>query len=308
MVSLAIPQTALQSWLRPERIGQVTTLVNVLLVIWLAWLLAKISWMFMPEPEQAGEPVLPVVSTSVKQQQLKQQQTRFDERQIANWHVFGVASEEKPIKKAAVDAPETRLKLTLRGVFASNENRAARAIVGDPKGKEQGYAVGDPLPGGAKLSEVYPDRIILERNGRFETLRLPKKNAIAGPNTANQPSARRTGEVSDSSNKAAAFQKYRSEIKQNPSAFMNYVRATPARQDGKFVGFRLQAGRQRGALKELGLKPGDIVTAINGVQIDSPAKGMKAMQALGEGDTVNVTLLRGGQETSMSLTLPSAGK
>jgi general secretion pathway protein C len=74
------------------------------------------------------------------------------------------------------------------------------------------------------------------------------------------------------------------------------------------VGFRLQAGPQRGALKELGLQPGDVVTAINGVQIDSPAKGMKAMQALGEGDSVNVTLLRGGQETSLSLTLPSTKK
>jgi len=40
------------------------------------------------------------------------------------------------------------------------------------------------------------------------------------------------------------------------------------------------------------------------VQIDSPSSGMKAMRALGEGDSVNVTLLRGGQETSLSLSLP----
>ena len=173
----------------------------------------------------------------------------------------------------------------------------------DPKGKENHYAVGDPLPGGAKLSEIYPDRIILERNGRYETLRLPKeqmKSRSAGRRTAS-----RVG--NSSANKAAAFTKYRSEVKQNPSAFMNYVRATPARKDGKFIGFRLQPGKKRSALKELGLKPGDIVTASNGVQIDSPAKGMKAMQALGEGETVNVTLLRSGQETSMQLNLP-AGK
>jgi general secretion pathway protein C len=89
---------------------------------------------------------------------------------------------------------------------------------------------------------------------------------------------------------------------------MNYVKATPERKDGKFIGFRLQAGKDPAAMKELGLMPGDVVMSINGVQIDSPAKGMKAMQALGEGDSVNVTLLRGGQETSMSLTLPSSGQ
>jgi len=304
MVSLAISQTALQSWLRPEKIRQITRLVNVLLVLWLAWMLAEISWLLIPASEQAEETLVPVLAAPVKEQQ-----RRFDERQIADWHVFGEATEEKLVKKApTVDVPETRLQLTLRGVFASDESRSARAIIGDPKGKEEGYAVGDPLPGGAKLSEIYPDRIILERNGRFETLRLPKKNAIPGSRTVGQRSTQSAGGASGAPSKAAAFQKYRNEIKQNPSAFMNYVRATPARQDGKFVGFRLQAGRERGALKELGLKPGDIVTAINGVQIDSPAKGMKAMQALGEGDTVNVTLLRGGQETSMSLTLPSSSQ
>ncbi len=301
MVSLALPQSALQNWLRPERSGQLARLANILLVVWLAWLLAGLSWLVVPEPEQ------PVASSAVatRAAPVPRQQARFDERQVASWHVFGKAGEDdKPVQKAAtVDAPETRLKLTLRGVFASDEAGNARAIVADPRGKEDHYAVGDPLPGGARLSEIYPDRIILERNGRYETLRLPKERA---PSAANGRRSRSTAGNS-SAGKAAAFSRYRTEIKQNPSAFMNYVRATPARQAGKFVGFRLQPGKQRGALKELGLQPGDIVTAINGVQIDSPAKGMKAMQALGDGDTVNVTLLRAGQETSMSLTLP-AGK
>jgi general secretion pathway protein C len=223
--------------------------------------------------------------------------------QIAGWHLFGVAGGEKPVEKKAVEAPETRLKLTLRGVFASEESTAGRAIVGDPKGKEETYAVGDPLPGGAKLSEIYPDRIILERNGRFETLRLPKELTHPQSVKAGNLSAPQAGSVS-SSGKAAAFQKYRKEIKQNPSSFMNYVRAAPYREDGKFVGFRLQAGRQPDAFNQLGLQSGDIVTAINGVQIDSPSTGMKAMRALGDGDSVNVTLLRGGQETSLSLSLP----
>ena len=301
MVSLTLPQSTLQNWLRPERSGQVARVVNALLVIWVAWLLAGLIWLVWPEPEQGPLPqplaVVPVAA---------EQQPRIDEQQIAAWHVFGVAGEAKPAPKAAaVEAPDTSLKLTLRGVFASDEAGRARAIVGDPRGKEDHYAVGDPLPGGAKLSEIYPDRIILERNGRYETLRLPKERTSAVLQD-NEPD--RAG-VGDNASKVAAFTKYRNEITQNPSVFMNYVRATPARSgDGKFIGFRLQAGRERGALKELGLQPGDIVTSINGVQIDSPAKGMKAMQALGEGDNVSVTLLRAGQETALSLTLPSGKK
>lgn len=297
MVSLAISQSALQGWFRPERIARLSKPVNVLLIIWLAWLSAQLTWLLVPETGQTEQAV------SVAPAPVQRQQPRIDEVQIAGWHLFGVAGEEKPVEKKAVDAPETRLKLTLRGVFASEESTAGRAIVGDPKGKEENYAVGDPLPGGAKLSEIYPDRIILERNGRFETLRLPKELTHPQSAKAGNLSTPQAGSVS-SSGKAAAFQKYRKEIKQNPSSFMNYVRAAPYREDGKFVGFKLQAGRQPDAFNQLGLQSGDIVTAINGVQIDSPSTGMKAMRALGDGDSVNVTLLRGGQETSLSLSLP----
>jgi general secretion pathway protein C len=267
--------------MRSVQTGRFAGPVNTLLVIWLAWLLAGLSWVLLPDTSTSEAQSVDVAPVPVARQQ-----PRIDERQIAKWHLFGEAGKEKPVKKVTVDAPETRLKLTLRGVFASDDSSSAsdaRAIIGDPRGKEDSYAPGDPLPGGAKLAEIYPDRIILERNGRFETLRLPKKITNTG-------SARRN----------------RSEIKKNPASLMNYVRATPERKDGKFIGFRLQPGRDPGAMKELGLKPGDVVKSINGVQIDSPAKGMKAMQALGEGDSVNVTLLRGGQETSMSLTLPSS--
>jgi len=186
------------------------------------------------------------------------------ERELAGWHLFGEAGRQNAVKRAAtLSAPETRLRLTLKGVFASDEAAAAGwAIIADPKGKEDTYEIGDPLPGNAKLSEIYVDRIILERGGRFETLKLPK----------------------------------------NAMLWVVEVGAMT------FIGFRLQPGKKRGALKELGLKPGDIVTSINGIKIDAPAKGMKAMQALGKGDSVGVTLLRGGQEISLNLTLPASAR
>lgn len=300
MVSLALPQNVLNQWLPPQRTRQLVALVNVLLIVWLAWQLAALTWMLVPQQEAPPPP--PVVATKPAVVQTGQQ---IDEQRLARLHLFGVADKVPLVKtqvKAPVDAPDTRLQLTLRGLFASSDKKSARAIVADPRGKEEIYSVGDPLPGSARLSEVFADRIILERSGNFETLRLPRESIDVSSNNSLRPSSLPRGTSQDS---AAAFQKYRSEIKRNPSTFLNYVRATPARQDGKFIGFRLQAGREPGALKELGLQPGDIVTAINGVDIDSPAKGMKAMQALGEGSSVSVTLLRRNEEVSMNLSLPS---
>ncbi len=303
MVSLTLPQHAFRLPFGAGQVSLFIRIINGLLILWLAWQLAGLSWLLVPSSSREE-----TAAVMPDHQPVQRRPSATNEKELAGWHLFGEAGQQSATKKVSpLSAPETRLKLTLKGVFASNEATLGWAIIADPKGKEDTYGVGDPLPGGAKLSEIYPDRIILERGGRFETLKLPKKR-----NTSKvQTPARRTsygGNRSDAGNRATAFTKYRSEIRKNPASFLNYVRATPARQNGKFVGFRLQPGRQRGALKDLGLKPGDIVTSINGVQIDAPAKGMKAMKALGEGDSVNVTLLRGGQEVSLNLTLPASAR
>jgi len=185
MVSLALPQNAFRHMFRVGRASVFINIINVLLVIWLAWQLAGLSWLVLSpsshEQNDAMEPVLP--------QPVQRRQNTFNAQQLANWHVFGEAGKQTAVKKATpLSAPETRLRLTLKGVFASDEKGLGRAIVADPKGKEDNYAVGDPLPGGARVSAIYPDRIILERSGRFETLKLPKKR--------NAPTARPGRDVS----------------------------------------------------------------------------------------------------------------
>jgi general secretion pathway protein C len=302
MVSLAIPQNTLQLLWRPDRLAQIAKIINVLLIIWLAWQLARLSWLLVPRPDHgeqpATQPVANVASGATGR-------STVNERELASWHLFGEVQKSQPVQKPKpVEAPETRLQLTLSGLFASDDPQEARAIIGDPGGQEQSYAVGDPLPGGATLSEIYADRIILKRGGGFETLRLPRDQSVAGAPRVSHRDAMRLN-TSRGDNRAAAFERYRQEIKQNPATFLNYVRVTPYKQDGRFVGFALQEGPKAEAFTELGLSPGDVVTAINGVQIETPADGMRAMQALGEGDSVNVTLLRNGVETTLNLNLPS---
>ncbi len=299
MLSLSLPQNLNLQRLGESRVRQIAKVVNILLVVWVAWLLAQLTWQLVPGGAGgASAKQAPAVMAAVQPKQ-----TRIDARQIVQMHLFGVANKapKKVAKVAPVNAPETRLKLKLSGLFASGDQNTSLAIIADPGGKENHYAVGDPLPGGAKLSEIRVDRIILQRNGSFETLRLPKKRTKG----AKVPT-RSSGARINKRQQASAFKKYRNEIKKNPAVFLTYVRATPARKNGKFVGFRLQAGAKPAAMAELGLKPGDIVTALNGIQIDSPANGMKALQALGKGDNVSVTILRGGDEQMLDLTLPSS--
>lgn len=105
---------------------------------------------------------------------------RIFHRDIASMHLFGKAKTSGTASKVPTVAPDTRLKLLLKGVVASKDGKGdPRAIVSDTSGKKQKvYAVGDKLPGGAEIKEIYPDRIILIRAGQYETLRIIRKKAL----------------------------------------------------------------------------------------------------------------------------------
>ena len=119
-----------------------------------------------------------------------------DMQAVAALHLLGdmAKAPAKPKKREApvpLEAPETRLKLTLHGVFAAEDAQEAWAIVGDARGQERHYGIGDQLPGGAELREVYIDRILLQHDGRYETLRLPEDQERGGDGPARSSSGRR---------------------------------------------------------------------------------------------------------------------
>ena len=61
------------------------------------------------------------------------------------------------------------------------------------------------------------------------------------------------------------------------------------------------AGRDRRAFASLGLRPGDLVTEINGMALNNPAQGMEAFSTLSDATQVTLTLERNGQPVSLSV-------
>src|SRR5215469_11792392 len=84
------------------------TLAAVVLTLLIAWLLAELTWSFLPRPKAAETLSVPAPALSV-----------------AN-------------------------------------------------GDEEPYAIGATVPGGAVIRAIFPDRVMLDRGGQIEALRLPK--------------------------------------------------------------------------------------------------------------------------------------
>lgn len=105
-----------------------------------------------------------------------QQSAKRSITELVNLHLFGrpptvIANKPKPIEKA----PETRLKLTLRGISAGTGDNAGGALIEGSDRKTDFYRVGMKLSGNITLHAVYADHIILDRRGKLESLSFPKK-------------------------------------------------------------------------------------------------------------------------------------
>lgn len=270
--------------------------INILLVVWIASRLASLTWDLLAPADTATE-VEATVDTAAPAANPDRQLIT----QLPSWHLMGEAARApQPTRTATpVDAPETRLKLILRGALASNDPDNARAIIADPRGKEEQYAIGDRVPGNAELSEVHPDRVILKRNGRYETLRLPKTQKRG--NTV----ASRTVSSRSMDTPQQRLANARQQLKQSPKKLGNLIRATPKRgEDGKTVGYVLSPGRDPELFAQVGLQPGDVAIQINEIKLDNPSNSARALKSMQGGDSVTVTVLRDDQEQVISLDWP----
>jgi general secretion pathway protein C len=298
MSSLALRQSDLLRVLQAGNIKYLILGINLLLVIWIASQLATLTW-GMVSPDDTNVPVV----SAPRSTPVKPDADRRLIGQLPGWHLMGMATQNTATATVDIpaDAPDTRLQLTLRGVLASDEPGGARAIIADPKGKDEQYSIGDALPGNAELSEIYPDRVILKRSGRYETLRLPVNSRQAGSLTRRSRSA--PGQLqSMNGNPQARLAAVRQQLKQDSRQIDGLLRAAIHKDGtGKMIGYRISPGRDPALFAELGLADGDVVTQVNDMDLSDPANSARALQALQSGASVSVTLVRDGQEQLVTL-------
>ena len=299
--------------------SRLPVIVTVLMVILLAHALAKLTWNLVPVPE-----VEPLTSTEQRQKPRAARAVREQALagKISNFNLFGKYEEKKvevePVKPAVV--PETKLNLKLRGVFASKDKDAARAIIADSRGDEDSYRIGASLPGGATLSEIHGDRVILQHNGRFETLRLPVELAdtgngdsdgggapALGPTDISPPTIDRNVNRSNiaslsetTTDNAQLLGQYRNALLNDPNSVMGLINVRPYQKDGQLVGYRLRPGQDRALLRRFGLRSGDIVTSVNGVPMNNPVKALEVLRDLSTASQISVDVLRNGAPQSFT--------
>lgn len=257
----------------------------------IAWQVAGVILQLLPT--RADSSIAGVASSRVDPQQIDGVQVKTDVAPIVDAHLFGVASvddESAPSQELVTDAPVTTLALTLRGTLAAGDDEQALAIIADGR-EENVFRIQESVRRGVTLHAVQRTQVILNVNGALEALRLPEQES-AQVSPARQASA---GTLTRSAPSVTEV------LTNNASRLTEVISPRPYFVGGQQRGYRVYPGKDRRQFQQLGLRPGDIVTAINGTALTNPTEGARIFSSLGDASSVTVTLERNGSPQTITL-------
>jgi general secretion pathway protein C len=295
-----IADKSMPKWLETGISRYLPLAIVAVLTLIIAAQAADLTWRLIPAPETG-----PAAAQNVIRQPVRQAgaQTKRDGLEtLVKLHLFGEAGKARPVQNIEQKAPETRLNLTLHGVFVDAEPEKGAAIIGTSGSTQKYYKVGAAVMNGVTLRGVFNDRVVLLRNGQSEVLRFPKVPSAGSLTTT--PRGRSVGRSEPASRvNTAALRGYRDEFSKEPMKIFEHVRFVPVRSRQGLKGYRVLPQKNRELYNKLGIRPSDLVTAVNGVPLTDTQEAMRLMQTLQDAQSLQVDILRGGQPQSLTFSL-----
>ncbi len=285
--------------------------ISLLLVIALGISLAKLMWLILtPTPQ-----ISTFSATETSNLITPQAKINYGKR-IADQHIFGevkiapvAAVVKKPVAvKQAVVAP-TKLNLKLHGIVAY-KSKEGFALISAANGPQKVYGKGETIQEGVTVSDIFPEKVVLDNRGKTEELLLPVNKAapnsrrrsnnsalggvpLPGSETQKKPSR---SPLASANSAQPNLAKLREDIISNPTKLMDVVRPSPAIVDGQFIGFRIKPGKERRMFNQLNFRSNDIITEVNGIVLDDQNKGAMVLNELSQAASISVKVKRGNQE------------
>jgi general secretion pathway protein C len=288
--------------------------VLVLTVLCGVWL-AQITWFFMSDPVVVKAERIQPANKPASESGTNWLQVSRD---IAQREFFGEVVVEQAEVVEAVEAPDTSLSFTLQAVMAQGEGTGF-AVIGERNATGKVFGIGDDLFGKAELSAVYGDRVIIDRRGELETLRYEKIESGALVRSVQQDNGSdSTGRSADTFQEAlvqanaevASGGDLETQVQgmvdyvtrsanEDPEAFVQEMGLQPT--DGGY-----QVTRRARQLQMVGLRPGDVVTSVNDMQVGNIQSDQALLnQVLQTGGEIKIQIRRGSRSFTIYQSIPS---
>ncbi|MCH8544796.1 MAG: hypothetical protein LAT61_14630 [Alcanivorax sp.] len=280
-------------------------LIAVLVVIWLAKVIADSALLWLAGPQQTAPPDPSLQRLAVVE---NRQNGVLSREQVERWNLFGVPPEDEP-EERVVDAPETRLRLELLGLFQHRDQSLARAIIAEQGRDAELLKPGDRVPGNAELVEVLADRVILRRQGQLETLRFREPELSGGGVSATpagrqpQAAARRPGRVpvtpQQGQQQDDAQNLFEGDASQQRNMLISQLALEPV-SEGSAEGYRITEGAPSDVIGSVGLRPGDQILSVNGHALGEEAGDIRAIEEALAAGSATIEVQRGSRRFTVN--------
>ncbi len=262
-------------------------LLLVGLVVYLAWILAQTTWLIAWDERPVAEASSLASSAGTEAASRRLQP-------MAAHHFFGRASEQTRVAEVVRrSAPETRLNLRLEGVLVAERPEDSGAIVAGSNGVTEHYRVGDVLPGNAELSEVEPGRILIRRNGQYESLAFDEESSAGMVEDVE--------EEPDVASPEQFLSEAREQLDSQGVAALAPYGLSPAGDDGS-SGYVYDGSSAM--LNAVSLRAGDVITAINGQRLGDLEQDMTLLEDWRSQSQLEIEIERDGSILTVSYAIP----
>jgi type II secretion system protein C len=227
------------------------------------------------------------------------------------------------------NAIATALALTTVGKLAADSTATAESlgfeIIGnivqkDPtknvvlvketaSGKVQAFRAGYAIMEKFRIVSI-DSQFIVVLNGSDKTKVLKDKFSGAGGAVASNSAIKRFPDsysedgFERKGGKVSMTAMYRDKIvKEDMSKILMQVTAQPYMHNGKIKGFQLSQMDPGSIFEKGGFRDNDVITSINGIQLDSVAGAIKLLNSLKEATSIDVVIERDGAEQDMNLSI-----
>jgi len=190
-------------------------------------------------------------------------------------------------------------KLKLLGVVIGDHDGVS-AIVEELSSKRQlFFRLHDQIPDVGEISEIRRDGIVVRQGDQQELLELAASQ-IEKPPSAPVTAASAAAPVPGSPVRTVLDRRYVEQSMGDLPKLLSQARAVPYMVNGAMNGFRLDFIAPSSFYEKIGLKYGDVLQQVNGVDIRDPGTMLTLFQQLRNEKTVKLDVLRNNQRTAMT--------
>jgi general secretion pathway protein C len=252
------------------------TIVTLALVLLLAWLLARWTWVLLT-PAQAA----PAASASGS----------VDLAAVAK--LFGGAAPSGPSAPSGSSSG-----LRLKGVVAPSPANIGAAVF-NAGGKDVAVNLGAEIQPGVKLVAVEPDHAVISRNGVRERVDLETRMAAVPRPVGGKAAGFRLPVARSGVNTFTFSRKDLEDALKDPGQ-LNYLGRIGASPTG---GVRLDEAPPGSLASRLGLQPGDIIRKVNGQAVASAGDLARLHQQFASTSLIQAEVQRGTAAIQLSYTV-----